>query len=75
VAWSASAEATYLLDSKVLFDLFKGADSQEGVKAFLDKRPVNFTASMRNDAPEVWPWWDAVDTKASEKSNRKESKL
>ena len=57
-----SAEATHLLDSRIIFDMFRGSDNKEGVAAFLEKRPVAFKGTMAADAPAVWPWWDWVDT-------------
>lgn len=70
-----SVEATHLLDSRVLFDLLKGADNAEGVRAFLEKRPVKFSGTMQNDAPEVWPWWNAIDTSIRTKGVSDKSKL
>ncbi|GAB7355104.1 hypothetical protein MBLNU459_g5684t1 [Dothideomycetes sp. NU459] len=66
----ASAEATHLLDSRLIYEMFSKADNKEGVKAFLEKRPVNFSGTMDSDAPSSWPWYDKVDvvfnsTKAS----------
>lgn len=33
-------------------------DGKEGVAAFLEKRPAKFTASVNNDMPPFYPWWD-----------------
>lgn len=57
-----SAEQTHLLDSRILFDLFVSKDNKEGIASFMEKRPVNFTGTMQNDAPAAWPWWDYIDT-------------
>ena len=58
----SSPEATHLLDSRVIYDLFKGSDNKEGVASFMEKRPAVFTGTMGQDAPAAWPWWDYVDT-------------
>jgi hypothetical protein len=55
-----SPEATHLLDSKIIYELFSSKDNKEGVAAFLEKRPVNFQGTMQNDAPASWPWWEPV---------------
>ena len=56
-----SAEGTHLLDSSILYQLFGSKDNTEGVKSFLEKRPVNFTGTMQNDAPTAYPWWEPID--------------
>ena len=33
-------------------------DGKEGVNAFLEKRPVNFTSKIGEDRPPFYPWWD-----------------
>lgn len=33
-------------------------DGKEGVAAFLEKRPANFTATVSNDMPPFYPWWE-----------------
>ncbi|KAH6702959.1 enoyl-CoA hydratase/isomeras-like protein [Leptodontidium sp. MPI-SDFR-AT-0119] len=55
-----SAEATHLLDSKILIGLFGGEDKREGVRSFLEKRSPRFEGTMEG-APGVWPWWEGVD--------------
>ena len=57
-----TAEGTHLLDSAVIYSLFGRKDNNEGVKAFMEKRPAQFTATMQHDAPDVYPWWDPVET-------------
>lgn len=62
-----SAEATHLLDSKVLYGLYGSEDNVEGTKAFMEKRDAQFTNSMLHDAPQAYPWWDTIDTSTSAK--------
>ncbi|KAM3425432.1 3-hydroxypropionyl-coenzyme A dehydratase [Cercospora zeina] len=58
----STPEATHLLDSRIVYELFTSKDNKEGVRAFLEKRATNFTGTMQNDAPAAWPWWDPVAT-------------
>ena len=64
-----SAEEQHLLDSRVLANLRGKGDNSEGVRAFMEKRPASFEASV-NDLPGVHPWWDIVETKASGEKDR-----
>lgn len=57
-----TAEGTHLLDSAVLYSIYGGKDNLEGTNSFLEKRQANFTGTMLNDAPQVYPWWAAADT-------------
>jgi len=59
---TGSAEGQHLLDSRLIYELFSGKDIKEGVKAFLEKRPVKFTDTMASDAPAFWPWYETVNT-------------
>ncbi|KAI0877707.1 ClpP/crotonase-like domain-containing protein [Hypoxylon argillaceum] len=54
----ASPEEAFLLESRVFFDLFRGRDSAEGVRAFLEKRGPKFDAVWEKDRPSSWPWWE-----------------
>jgi len=38
-------------------------DNNEGVASFLEKRPVKFTGTLKDNAPGVFPWWAPVDTR------------
>ena len=53
----ASPEEAHSLESKVLYDLFRGRDFVEGVTSFMQKRAPKFEGNLEEDAPKVWPWW------------------
>lgn len=57
----ASPEEAHLLESRVLYHMFRGKDQKEGVGAFLEKRPVDFKAHVFEDAPPGVPWWTEAD--------------
>lgn len=46
------------VDSRAIQALGKGADANEGVKSFLEKRPAEFALKPSEDMPEFFPWWD-----------------
>ena len=46
------------IDSRLIWELGKGADVSEGVMSFLEKRPPEFTMKPSEDLPEVMPWWE-----------------
>lgn len=46
------------IDSRLIWELGKGADVSEGVMSFLEKRPADFTMKPSEDLPPVMPWWD-----------------
>lgn len=56
-----SAEGAHLLDSRVIHGLFGSKDNIEGVQSFLQKRAVNFTGQVPEDAPDAYPWWNQID--------------
>jgi hypothetical protein len=37
-------------------------DNIEGVKSFMEKRPVKFVGSVIKDAPGTYPWWEQIQT-------------
>lgn len=46
------------VDSRAIRYMGSSPDVREGVNAFLDKRPANFTMSASSDLPDFYPWWD-----------------
>ncbi|KAI0861067.1 enoyl-CoA hydratase/isomerase [Xylaria cubensis] len=54
----ATPEEAFLLESRVFFDLFRGRDSVEGIRSFLEKREPSFDAVWEQDRPTAWPWWE-----------------
>ncbi|KAL2415168.1 Enoyl-CoA hydratase AFT3-1 [Exophiala dermatitidis] len=65
-----SAEGTHLLDSRIIHGLFGSKDNVEGVQSFLEKRQVNFTGQVPQDAPDWYPWWQQVDIGDKPAENR-----
>lgn len=46
----------HLVESLSVFYTSQG-DGKEGVAAFLEKRPAQFTARVSSDMPPFYPWW------------------
>lgn len=46
------------IDSRLIWQLGKGADVAEGVASFLEKRAPEFPMKASSDMPEVYPWWE-----------------
>lgn len=55
---AGSPEEAHLLESKVLFDMFRGRDFTEGVRSFVEKRAPVLKGTVQEDGPSVWPWWE-----------------
>jgi enoyl-CoA hydratase/carnithine racemase len=45
------------IDSAAIAALGKSSDAKEGITAFLDKRPAQFTDRVSRDLPGFVPWW------------------
>jgi enoyl-CoA hydratase/carnithine racemase len=45
------------VDSRGIFSRGRSADVREGVTAFLEKRPAQFTDRVTEAMPEWFPWW------------------
>lgn len=54
----SSPDEAHALESKVLYDMFRGRDFIEGVESFKEKRAAEFRGTLEEDAPRVWPWWE-----------------
>jgi len=65
-----SAEGTHLLDSELMVQLYDKEDKKEGMRAFLEKRPVRFESDFSKGMPESVPWWEPVDTVPARKGPR-----
>jgi enoyl-CoA hydratase/carnithine racemase len=46
------------IDSRTIAYMGQSADVQEGVSAFLEKRPAKFSMSPSKDLPDFYPWWE-----------------
>jgi enoyl-CoA hydratase/carnithine racemase len=51
-----SAEENHVLDSRALKLLASGSDASEGLKAFLERRPVKFTDTLSKNSSPWYPW-------------------
>jgi enoyl-CoA hydratase/carnithine racemase len=47
---------THRIDSRAIYDTGRMADAAEGVGAFLEKRPANWTLAPSTDLPDWFPW-------------------
>ena len=45
------------IDTAALAAIGKSADAKEGISAFLEKRPAQFTDRVSRDMPSCFPWW------------------
>ena len=51
------------IDSRAIYRLGKSADSKEGVKSFLEKRPPDYPDTVTGDMPDFYPWWQEPEYK------------
>ncbi|MEW4448633.1 crotonase/enoyl-CoA hydratase family protein [Qipengyuania sp. JC766] len=49
------------IDSRSIYRLGKSADSKEGVRSFLEKRPPDYPDTVSADMPDFYPWWEEPD--------------
>lgn len=70
-----TAEGTHLLDSAVNYSVLGSKDNVEGAKSFMEKRDAVFTGNMIHDAPQVYPWWDTINTASRPKPEGFKPKL
>ncbi len=49
--------AAHRLESHGIYHRGRSADVQEGVAAFLEKRPARFPLKVSSDMPPYYPWW------------------
>ncbi len=45
------------VDSRMIFERGRSADTREGVTAFLEKRPAKFPDKISANLPKSFPWW------------------
>lgn len=57
-----SAEGQHLLDSRLISAMYVGPDCVEGVQSFFGKRPGKFIATLEENVPAAYPWWQQVNT-------------
>ena len=48
---------THILESKSFGYMRSSDDAKEGVKSFMEKRPVRFAMKPSTDMPGFYPWW------------------
>ena len=46
------------IDSRAIYRLSRGADAEEGIASFLDKRRPMYPGKVSADMPDFYPWWD-----------------
>lgn len=51
------------IDSRSIYCLGKSADSKEGVKSFLEKRPPAYPDTVSENMPDFYPWWEEPEYK------------
>jgi enoyl-CoA hydratase/carnithine racemase len=59
---TGSPEGQHLVESRLIVALYGGRDNVEGVRSFFEKRPPKFAATLAEDTPSYYPWWQEVST-------------
>ena len=49
------------LESRAMMERGNSADAREGVMSFLEKRPADFSMTVSNDFPDIFPEWQDPD--------------
>ncbi len=49
--------AAHRVDSQAIYELGRAPDAVEGVTAFLEKCPAEWSMRPSSDLPDVYPWW------------------
>ena len=47
------------IDSRAIYRVSRGADAQEGIASFLEKRAPDYPGKVSEDMPDFYPWWKA----------------
>jgi len=54
---AAHTMEAHRVDSRAMAYMGRSADAAEGVTAFLEKRPAQFSMRVSEDMPPFYPWW------------------
>ena len=49
------------VESRAMMERGNSADAREGVMSFLEKRPADFSMTVSNDLPDIFPEWQDPD--------------
>jgi hypothetical protein len=57
----ATPAEAHRVDSALMLAAAAAPDAREGVAAFRDRRPPEFTMRVPDDLPAAYPWWEPDD--------------